>query len=158
MGFIWRNDPNEPKPVHTIDDAFHAGVIKIVAHGRHLITQEALRRYQDKVAELCHLHTVLEQTLAADGVDIEPGLLDAGIFAEEDKSPNWRGELVKRLGQDVVKEILDATAPKTYHRMRIFPSDHAPEKGIRIAPLERAVAEAATRETKIYRRKAASAN
>ena len=95
-----------------------------------MITQRALKIYVELQKRLDLISKELDYALYC-GADVEMGILDAGVFVESARKPNWRTEFVD-LGGDP-KTILDKTPWKEYCRTRVFLSIKPP-KGRRVAP------------------------
>jgi len=102
-------------------------------NGRLVITQKALAAIKAAEAKLEKLASLVRSGLET-GADVEAGDLDAGIFEEARKNPNWRAEFVA-LGGDP-KKVLEVTDPKKSRRVRVFdPKDKKDKpKGARLAP------------------------
>lgn len=98
--------------------------------GRLEIQQTLLIAYLAAKAKLEKLHSFAQDALEKGGT-IETGLLDAGIFNEPKKSPNWRQEFIAKGGDP--KEVNDRTPKQDNHRFRIFTAGEK-QDGTRLAP------------------------
>jgi hypothetical protein len=98
--------------------------------GRLEIQQTLLVAYLAAVEKLERLHSFAKDALEK-GAAVEAGAVEAGIFNEPAKKPNWRAEFVK-LGGDP-KAVNDATPKQDNHRFRVFNAGEK-QKGTLLAP------------------------
>ena len=111
-------------------EAFRDGYYAKRPDGRLEIQQTLLEAYIKAKAKLEKLHSFAQDALEKGGT-VAAGILDAGIFNEPKKAPNWRAEFVK-LGGDP-KAVNDATPKNDNHRFRIFPNGEK-QDGKRLVP------------------------
>lgn len=111
-------------------EAFRDGYYAKRPNGRLMVTQTLLVAYLAAKAKLEKLHSFAQDAMEKGG-DVEQGLLDAGIFNEPKKSPNWRQEFIT-IGGDP-KAVNDRTPKQDNHRFRIFDAGEK-TKGDRLAP------------------------
>lgn len=98
--------------------------------GRLVIQQTLLVAYLAAVEKLERLHSFAKDALEK-GAAVEVGAVEAGIFSEPSKKPNWRGEFVA-LGGDP-KAVNDRTPKTDAHRFRVFVAGEK-QKGTLLAP------------------------
>lgn len=98
--------------------------------GKLTITQRTLRAYVRAKARIERVHALLQSAFEK-GAAVEAGILDAGLYAEDRKTPNWREAFV-RLGGDPEVE-LKRTKAKTSISMRVHRDGEKP-RGEKIAP------------------------
>lgn len=112
------------------EEAFRDGYYAKRPDGRLEIQQTLLEAYAKAKAKLERLHSFAQDALEKGGT-VAAGVLDAGIFNEPKKNPNWRAEFVA-LGGDP-KAVNDKTPKYDNHRFRIFAAGEK-QDGKRIAP------------------------
>ena len=100
--------------------------------GRLEITQKALVAFEAAQIKLERLAGLIKTGLEV-GASVEDGVVDAGIFEEGRKNPNWRNEFVALGG--VAKDILDGTDKKFSRRIRVFDTGDK-QNGTRLAPTD----------------------
>lgn len=101
--------------------------------GRLTLTQAALEAFQAATQEADRLAAMIRRMLL-DGCAVEAGDLDAGLFVEQERKPNWRTEFVK-LGGDPATVLAATPKTPTAPRLRVFEDNDLP-KGERVAPTE----------------------
>lgn len=112
------------------EEAFRDGYYAKRPDGRLEIQQTLLEAYAKAKAKLEKLHSFAQDALEKGGT-VAAGALDAGIFNEPKKNPNWRQEFVKLGGNP--KAVNDATPKQDNHRFRIYNSGEK-QDGTRLAP------------------------
>jgi hypothetical protein len=98
--------------------------------GRLLISQTLLSAFVEAQTKLEKTHSLIQSALEQGG-DVEEGLLNAGIFEEFKKSPNWRAEFIA-LGGDP-KAVNARTPKKASYKTRVYDRGDKPD-GTRVAP------------------------
>jgi hypothetical protein len=83
-----------------------------------VISQKDLKAYLNAKARVEKLATMFHASLKL-GAKVEEGAHTAYLDTGEEKRPNWRGALLERCGDIVVKEVRDNTEPKPYERLRV---------------------------------------
>lgn len=83
-----------------------------------VIGQRDLKRFINAKARLEKLSTLFLASLKL-GAKVEEGPLTAYLDTGEEKHPDWRGALLERCGEAVVKIVRDATELKPYERLRV---------------------------------------
>ncbi len=99
--------------------------------GRLTLTQAALEAFEAATQEADRLAAMIRRMLL-DGCDVEAGDLDAGLFVEQERKPNWRSEFVK-VGGDPATVLAATPKTPTAPRLRVFEDGDLP-KGERVAP------------------------
>lgn len=98
--------------------------------GRLLISQTLLCAFVEAQTKLEKAHSLIQSALEQGG-DVEEGLLNAGIFEEFKKSPNWRKAFID-LGGD--PKVINASTPKkASYKTRVYDRGDKPD-GTRVAP------------------------
>lgn len=83
-----------------------------------VISQRDMKAFLNAKARLEKLSTMFLASLKL-GAKVEEGEHVAFIEEGEEKRPNWRGALLERCGEAVVKAVREATEPKPYERLRV---------------------------------------
>jgi hypothetical protein len=101
----------------------------IAPGGRLVLTQAILRQHLAAKARTVRLMSLIDAALRR-GARVQEGALDAAIFEESDRRPNWREEFVA-LGGDP-KAVLDRTEPQSAKRPRVWHVEDKKPGGKRI--------------------------
>ena len=101
-------------------------------NGRLLITQRLLWQHQHAKARLERLHALVASALAK-GASVEVKSLDAGLFTEMSRDPNWREEFV-RLGGDPKAVLKRTPQEESRPRLRIWVVGGKRPGGRQVAP------------------------
>jgi len=83
-----------------------------------VISQKDMKAFLSAKARVEKLSTMFLASLKL-GAKVEEGEHTAYIETGEEKRPNWRGALLERCGEVVVKEVRDNTEAKPYERLRV---------------------------------------
>lgn len=111
-------------------DAKRDGYYITAPGGRLRLSQTLLAGYLEAQIKFEKLHSLIQSGLEQ-GADVEDGLLNAGIFEEFEKRPNWRQEFIK-LGGD--PKVVNANTPKkASYKTRVYDRGEEP-KGNHVAP------------------------
>jgi len=97
--------------------------------GKLLLTQAVLRQHLMAKARAARLMTLIEAALKR-GAKIQEGALDAALFEESERRPNWREEFIA-LGGDPEK-VLAKTEAKISKRPRVWHVEDRRPSGKRV--------------------------
>jgi hypothetical protein len=98
--------------------------------GELLITQRVLRAYRRSIGRTERLHSLIQSALTKDAA-VEEGAVDAALFVETGRRPNWR-ELYVKLGGDAEKAVAKTPEKESEPHVRVFLRGAPKPKGRRI--------------------------
>lgn len=129
---------NNVLPSGNEEEAHRDGYYMRRPNGRLVLTQKALAAFLRHKEQMERLASLVRDALEKGGA-VEPGPVDAGLFEEKAKTPNWRGEFIKMGGNP--EDVLAATEQKASVRVRVWGEEDEKPRGVRTAPATEAVAE-----------------